>query len=227
MPLASAPEVPALVVSVAPCMATPRVASSEFTAVPKRRSFTAKSKLRILAQTDRAADTGGISAILRREGRYSPALSDWRGQREAGTLGAALASTRSAKSPGEPFAGRTGQGQSGECRLALHLGRAAWIRRKRSSPAPGPCIPQNTPPEGFVLASPDRSARVGWRIEPAESAIEFKAPHRAPPPLGLNQWRSHSGFLNQWRTIQRFLNQRRTMARSRTPWPNTPCRPTS
>ena len=26
---------------------------------------------------------------------------------------------------------------------------------------------------------------------------------RAPPPLGLNQWRSHGGFLNQWRTIPR------------------------
>ena len=62
--------------------------SAEFTSVPKRRSFTAKYKLQILAATDRVADTGGISAILRREGLYSPALSDWRGQREAGTLGA-------------------------------------------------------------------------------------------------------------------------------------------
>ena len=33
-------------------------------------------------------DTGGISAILRREGLYSSALNDWRGQRDAGTLGA-------------------------------------------------------------------------------------------------------------------------------------------
>jgi transposase-like protein len=64
------------------------VAAAEFTDAPKRRSFTAKYKLRILAETDRAADTGGISAILRREGLYSSALSDWRGQREAGTLGA-------------------------------------------------------------------------------------------------------------------------------------------
>ena len=87
-PLASSPEVPALVVCVAPGMATPRVASTEFAAVPKRRSFTAKYKLQILGETDRAADTGGISAILRREGLYSSALSDWRGQREAGTLGA-------------------------------------------------------------------------------------------------------------------------------------------
>ena len=87
-PLASSPEVPALVVCVAPGMATPRVASTEFTGVPKRRSFPAKYKLQILGETDRAADTGGISAILRREGLYSSALSDWRGQREAGTLGA-------------------------------------------------------------------------------------------------------------------------------------------
>ena len=64
------------------------MASAEFTDASKRRSFMAKYKLRILDETDRAADTGGISAILRREGPYSPDLSDWRGQREAGTLGA-------------------------------------------------------------------------------------------------------------------------------------------
>jgi transposase len=47
------------------------------TTTPKRRSFTAKDKLRILDEPDRAADTGGISAILRREGLYFSALSDW------------------------------------------------------------------------------------------------------------------------------------------------------
>lgn len=60
----------------------------ELTATPKRRSFAAKYKLRILEETDRAADTGSISAILRREGLYSSALTDWRRQRAAGTLGA-------------------------------------------------------------------------------------------------------------------------------------------
>ena len=33
-------------------------------------------------------DTGQVSAILRREGLYSSALTDWRRQRAAGTLGA-------------------------------------------------------------------------------------------------------------------------------------------
>jgi transposase len=46
----------------------PLVPTAELTDMPKRRSFTAKYKLRILDETDRAADTGGISAILRREG---------------------------------------------------------------------------------------------------------------------------------------------------------------
>ena len=85
-PLPAAPERPAS--ASARVVAAPMVAAAEFTDAPKRRSFTAKYKLRILAETDRAADTGGISAILRREGLYSSALSDWRGQREAGTLGA-------------------------------------------------------------------------------------------------------------------------------------------
>ena len=87
-PLPVAPEVPGSTVSAARVVGAPKVASAEFTAVSKRRSFTAKYKLQILAETDRAVETGGISAILRREGLYSSALSDWRGQREAGTLGA-------------------------------------------------------------------------------------------------------------------------------------------
>ena len=86
--LPSSPEGPASTASAGRVVAVPVVASAEFTSVPKRRSFTAKYKLQILSETDRVADTGGISAILRREGLYSSALSDWRGQREAGTLGA-------------------------------------------------------------------------------------------------------------------------------------------
>ena len=90
--LPSSPESPAS--AAARVVAAPVVASAEFTDAPKRRIFTAKYKLQILAETDRAADTGGISAILRREILYSSALSDWRGQRDAGTLGALQPSPR-------------------------------------------------------------------------------------------------------------------------------------
>src|SRR5208337_1240678 len=58
-----------------------------------RRTFTAQDKLRILAEADRAAGVpGGIGAIVRREGLYSSALTDWRRQRAAG--GAALGLSR-------------------------------------------------------------------------------------------------------------------------------------
>jgi len=69
-------------------VAAPRVPTAELTTTPKRRTFTAKYKLGILDETDHAADTGTVSAILRREVLYSSALTDWRRARAAGTLGA-------------------------------------------------------------------------------------------------------------------------------------------
>src|SRR3954447_14908393 len=62
---------------------SPAAASPEISPRPKRRTFSAAVKLRILEATDRAADTGGIAAILRREGLYSSALPDGRRQRAA------------------------------------------------------------------------------------------------------------------------------------------------
>ena len=75
-------------VTPARVVAAPATPTAELTATPKRRSFTAKYKLRILDETDRATGTGEVSSILRREGLYSSALTDWRRARAAGTLGA-------------------------------------------------------------------------------------------------------------------------------------------
>src|SRR5271166_2791252 len=47
----------------------PPAASPELSPRPQRRTFSAAAKLRILEETDRAADTGGIAAILRRTQR--------------------------------------------------------------------------------------------------------------------------------------------------------------
>src|SRR5450432_3641978 len=69
-------------------VAAPASAPSELSARPRRRTFTARDKLRILAAADRAAGTGDIGAILRREGIYSSTLCDWRRQRDAGAFGA-------------------------------------------------------------------------------------------------------------------------------------------
>ncbi len=54
----------------------------------KRRRFTAAEKLRILAEVDAADATGGVGAVLRREGLYSSHLATWRNQRDAGQFGA-------------------------------------------------------------------------------------------------------------------------------------------
>src|SRR3954447_9606573 len=64
----------------------PSATSPELSPRSRRRTFSAAAKLRILEETDRAADTGGIAAILRREGLYSSALTDWRRKRDAGAF---------------------------------------------------------------------------------------------------------------------------------------------
>src|SRR5712675_3449751 len=80
-------------------VAAPASTSPELSGRPRRRTFTARDKLRILAATDRAAETGGIGAILRREGIYSSTLCDWRRQRDAGTFGALTPVKRGPKPP--------------------------------------------------------------------------------------------------------------------------------
>jgi transposase len=51
----------------------------------RRRTFTAKYKLEVLAAYDAAPD-GEKGAVLRREGLYSSHLVDWRRARDAGAL---------------------------------------------------------------------------------------------------------------------------------------------
>jgi len=66
-------------------VSAPAAASPELLDRPRRRTFTGQDKLRILGEVERAAGVpGGIGAIMRREGLYSSALSDWRRQRDAG-----------------------------------------------------------------------------------------------------------------------------------------------
>jgi len=54
---------------------------------PKRRIFSTDFKLKILAEADAATESGQVAALLRREGLYSSALTDWRRARAAGLLG--------------------------------------------------------------------------------------------------------------------------------------------
>ena len=76
----------------------------------------------------RAAGTGGIGAILRREGLYSTTLTDWRRQREAGTLGALTPARRGPKaSEPNPLAAELAKAQRENARLQQRLERAEAI----------------------------------------------------------------------------------------------------
>lgn len=112
-----------------PTTVSPPVTSSpELTARPRRRSFTAEDKLRILAETDRAAQTGEIGAILRREGLYSSLLTDWRRQRDAGAHGALSAAKRGPKPTAvNPLAAELAGLQAENGRLQRRLDRAEAI----------------------------------------------------------------------------------------------------
>lgn len=62
------------------------VPPTEVSSKAKRRSFTAKYKLKILNEADRCSKPGEIGALLRREGLYSSHLLEWRKARVAGEL---------------------------------------------------------------------------------------------------------------------------------------------
>jgi transposase-like protein len=110
-------------------VAGPDAASPELLGRPVRRSFTANDKLRILGEVDRAAGTpGAISAIIRREGLYSSALTDWRRQRDAGAYHG-LSPVKRGPKPMEPnpLAAEHAQLLRDNKRLTLRLERAEAV----------------------------------------------------------------------------------------------------
>src|SRR5260370_10031755 len=77
---------------------------SEVVAKPKRRTYTAEYKQRILQAAEAAAATrGGLGALLRREGLYSCLLAYWRRERAHGTLEALTPQKRGPKSNRNPL----------------------------------------------------------------------------------------------------------------------------
>lgn len=112
-----------------PTVRAPAAEPPELQDRPQRRKFTAKDKLRILGEVDRAAGVpGAIGAILRREGLYSSTLTDWRRQRDAGVC-EALSPVRRGPKPAEPnpLAAENAQLRHDNARLARKLERAEAV----------------------------------------------------------------------------------------------------
>ena len=106
----------------------PAAAAAEMSDRPRRRTFTAQTKLRILAEIDGAPGVGGIGAILRREGLYSSTLTDWRRQRDSGALGALTPVKRGPKPlAGNPLAAELAQAKRENARLGRRLEHAEAI----------------------------------------------------------------------------------------------------
>ena len=90
----------------------------------RRRSFTVKYKLEILAAYD-AAGPGEKGAILRREGLYSSHIVEWRRARDAGAL-AALAQSRGRKRP-DPRDAKIAELEREKQRLEQELAKARFV----------------------------------------------------------------------------------------------------
>jgi transposase-like protein len=90
----------------------------------RRRTFTAKYKLEVLAEYDAAPD-GEKGALLRREGLYSSHVVDWRRARDAGAL-AALAIPRGRKRR-DPQQERIASLEADKQRLEQELAKARFV----------------------------------------------------------------------------------------------------
>ena len=82
--------------------ASPRP-NPEVVAKPRRRTFTADYKRRILDEADTARFSGSVGALLRSEGLYSSHLVTWRRERDAGILAALSPHKRGRKSERHPL----------------------------------------------------------------------------------------------------------------------------
>jgi transposase len=149
-------------------VSAPAAASPELLDRPRRRTFTARHKMRILAEADRAAGVpGGIGAIVRREGLYSSALTDWRRQRAAGALEALSPAKRGPKTAApNPLAAELALSQRDNLRLKKRLERAEAIIELQKKPS------RNTAACGIetVVLYPgcgrERPSTFWWRVTP-------------------------------------------------------------
>lgn len=93
-----------------------------------RRKFTAKYKLRLLAEADTCTGPGQLGALLRREGLYSSSLTTWRRQRQKGLLNAMAPKKRGRKKKEKnPLAARVAQFERDNRRLQQKLKQAELI----------------------------------------------------------------------------------------------------
>jgi transposase-like protein len=107
---------------------TAAAADPEVPARPRRRTYTAEYKLKILEQADACKEPGQLGALLRREGLYHSNLITWRRQREEGTLRALRPKKRGRKAqPPNLLAARVAELERENRKLKHRLKKAETI----------------------------------------------------------------------------------------------------
>jgi transposase len=122
----------------------------EVVAKPKRRTYTAEYKQRILEEAeDAAAARGGLGALLRREGLYSSLLAYWRRERADGIREALTPRKRGPKSKRNPLEEENLKLQRQNARLTEDLRKAHIIIdvQKKVAALLGRPLPEQNPEE--------------------------------------------------------------------------------
>lgn len=121
----------------------------EVVAHAKRRRFTAEYKHRILAEADQLKGSGGVGALLRREGLYSSVLTTWRRESAAGALQALTPHKRGPKSKRDPLTEENRQLRHEIARLEEELRKADIVIdvQKKVAALLGRSIPDPDPRE--------------------------------------------------------------------------------
>lgn len=120
----------------------------EVLAQPKRRRFTAAYKARVVEEAQRCTESGQIGALLRREGLYSSALTQWRRQYQSGALGALKDDKRGRKSTRDAREKELERLQRENERLNKKLRQAELIIEIQKKVAAMLGNPIETPPNG-------------------------------------------------------------------------------
>ena len=128
---------------------TPPRPNPEVVAKPRRRTFTADYKRRILDEADSARFSGSVGALLRREGLYSSHLVTWRRERDAGILEALTPLKRGPKSKRHPLEDENHKLRRHNDRLTEQLRKAEIIIdvQKKVAALLGRPIPEAGPEE--------------------------------------------------------------------------------
>ena len=102
--------------------------ASEVSSTARRRQFTAEYKRRILAEVEEVRVSGGVGALLRREGLFSSHLTTWKAQREAGALAALAPRRRGPKAvPPNPLAKKVAELERENRRLQRRLAQSEAV----------------------------------------------------------------------------------------------------